>query len=99
MNIHHHVSSGNIRLYRNQVEKYLETSAYDGLGQYLAQQELDGNFALELWRSQSVYEGPLRLVPDLLRPGDVDHELGNWNSNYQNSDDGATGCRTPDRNY
>ncbi|KAI1204477.1 uncharacterized protein F4807DRAFT_329988 [Annulohypoxylon truncatum] len=86
-------------LYPSQTERHQEASTYNSLGQYVAQQELDNNYALESWRSQSVYEEPLRVLPDLSGPGTLDCALGSWDSNDQNSDAGATGGITPDRCY
>ncbi|KAI0880166.1 uncharacterized protein GGS22DRAFT_175688 [Annulohypoxylon maeteangense] len=97
MDSHHHPDSGDSQLYQNQIEDHLEMSACSSLGQYVAHQELDRNFALESWRSQLVHEGPLRVIPELSGQSNFDHELGNWNNYDQISDTGATGGEISDR--
>ncbi|KAI2468844.1 hypothetical protein F4781DRAFT_396526 [Annulohypoxylon bovei var. microspora] len=101
MNIHsrNHPTPGDLHPHPNQAERHLPISAYDGLGHHTAQQEFDRNFALESWIAQSLYEGPLRVMPDISGPEYLGHQLESRDNNDWSSDTGATGGITPDRCY
>ncbi|KAL7624750.1 hypothetical protein AAE478_006322 [Parahypoxylon ruwenzoriense] len=65
------------------------------LRQQEAQQKALGHFALETWRAESLYDGPLRVIPEFTGPGDWDWRA-DGDDQARLSDTRATGARTPD---
>ncbi|OTA51975.1 hypothetical protein K449DRAFT_392094 [Hypoxylon sp. EC38] len=77
----------------SQPEIQLSSLPYSNLGEYVAQQQAIRDYTLEFWRAQSLQDGPLRIVPELLDLRDCGHHL---RSNYEReSETAATGERTP----
>ncbi|KAI2777596.1 hypothetical protein F4815DRAFT_480661 [Daldinia loculata] len=53
------------------------TPTCTNLQQYLAQQQIVGNHALEFWRAETLYDGSLPVIPQLTNPSDWLLEVGN----------------------
>ncbi|KAI1770561.1 hypothetical protein F4818DRAFT_259917 [Hypoxylon cercidicola] len=68
------------------------TSSDHGLGQYVAQQQTVGNYALETWEAQSREDGPIPfpVVPRFSNAGDGDYHVADGDKNGCGSDTGAT---------
>ncbi|KAI1087318.1 hypothetical protein F5B19DRAFT_476068 [Rostrohypoxylon terebratum] len=92
-------NQGQHHLCTSQTPRHRPMAVYSELGQHVAQQELELNFSLEVWRSQPTYEDPLRVVPELSGHGDLNDRVEGWNDDVRHSDTGATGGITPDRYF
>ncbi|KAI0131526.1 hypothetical protein F4814DRAFT_406378 [Daldinia grandis] len=55
------------------------TSTRISLQQYLAQQQIVGNYALEFWKAGTLYDGPLPVIPQLANPDDWFLQVGTDN--------------------
>ncbi|KAI0846508.1 hypothetical protein F5Y00DRAFT_243779 [Daldinia vernicosa] len=68
------------------IEIHRPTPTCINLEQYLAQQQVVGNHALESWEAETLYDGPLRLIPQLANPGDWLLQVRADNDHYRESD-------------
>ncbi|KAI8958286.1 hypothetical protein F5Y11DRAFT_336711 [Daldinia sp. FL1419] len=69
-----------------EAENLVPTSAYRDLQQYMAGQRIVGNHALEVWRAETLHDGPLRMIPRLANPDDWFLQMATEYSRHRESD-------------